>query len=478
MNTVLLVQPPDPPMPVVPLDSTYGERVRYVPPWNLQCLRAYLLNKTRHSCAFIDCRLFSDLEANFVETIRQVAGPPVLVVNTSCAGLGQAIGVIEIAKTNFPDARIILCGQFPSEFPDKAAQVPHVDFALAGDPEPILRNVLDSLGISNRLSRLPGLIHPGSRDNSASWLPDLLGLTLPDWQGIFWPAYEASPTTTGGRAKVRLSRGQTGAPIDRALGHVHEPFRAWPLARVAACLQRCAHLGIVEVFVADAPGFWTVDRIKAWCTVLRDERNRQAWAFQMPPLDLDAETATLLYSAGCRRVEILMPSSSPGMLERFGCNTDPGVVDRLVRCFQATGIAPKVCFWLGNPEEQPGEAKRVIAMIGRLGFCPFSLRAFPFNFDSPFYAEQPRDVEHPTIDTWLNWARHPWTEEKPLPVWGGALAQMRTTQAIDAIERAVSKSPTRRLRRMFNTIRSRNWILEMENAALSFLAQRYPPKNR
>ena len=43
---IVLVQPPDAAMPVVPLDSTYGDAVRYVPPWDLLCLRSFILSKT------------------------------------------------------------------------------------------------------------------------------------------------------------------------------------------------------------------------------------------------------------------------------------------------------------------------------------------------------------------------------------------------------------------------------------------------
>jgi hypothetical protein len=462
-------------MPVAPLDSSYGETMRYVPPWGLQCLRAYLLSKTRHSCAFIDCRLFSDLEANLVETLGRVPGPRVLVVNTSCLGLGQAVGVIEIVKARYPDSFVFACGEFPSQFPDKAAGIPHIDYAMAGDPEPILRAALDAFGVPSRLARIPGLLHAGSVERpSASWLPDLLGLSLPDWQGIFWPAYEASPSTSGGRAKIRLSRGHTGTPQDRAFPDVNQPLRVWPLAKVAACLQRCAHLGIVEVFVSDPPGFWTVDRLTAWCHALRDERNRQPWAFQTLPLDLPPETFELLYSAGCRRVEILLPSADPDVLKRYGCAMDTAAITDLMERLRRSGISAKAFFWLGSPEEKPGETGRVSAMIRAMGYCPFALKAFPFHFDAPFYGEQPKYPVKPAIEVWLNWARHPWTEERPLPIWGGQSARTQISQTIDQIERSIGNSPALRIRRMINAIRSRNWIIEMENAALSFLAQKTP----
>ncbi|MFH0907673.1 MAG: hypothetical protein V1929_02795 [bacterium] len=473
---IILVQPPDPVMPVVPLDSTYGDAVRFVPPWSLLCLRSYLLNKTKHRCDLVDCRLFSDIESNYLETLRAVPEPRLVVVNTPSLSLGQAVAVAEMTKANFPATPVVLCGQHPSKFPDRLGSIPHVDYAIAGDPEPVLKNLINFIDTDARLSRVQGLIKTGMFASGPSWLTDLRGLALPDWQGVFWPAYKAGPRQTGWRAKVRVSRGHTGQPADRAFRHAGEPLRIWPLDRIAACMQRCAHQGVVEVFVDDPPGVWTPDRLRAWCMALRDERNTQAWAFQTLPAAFSVETATLLYSAGCRRMEILFPSSDADILRRYGCDLHLHRIAAAVRALHSAGIQVKACFWLGGPEEGPGEVSRVVRILRRLGFCHFSLKAFPFAFDAPIYEDMPLNESKPQIDTWLSWARHPWTEERPIPLWGGKAAQAQISQSIEDIERAIARSPQRRLRRMINTIRSRNWILEMENMALGLFMPQDKPK--
>jgi len=473
---IILVQPPDPAMPVVPLDSTYGDAIRYVPPWDLLCLRSYLLSKTKHHAAVVDCRLFTDIESNFLETLRAVPEPRMVVIDTPSLSLGQAVAVAEMTKSNFPGTKVVLSGPHPSKFPERLASIPHIDYAIAGDPEPALKSLLDFIDAEARLARVPGLIKPGTFESRPSWVPDLRSLVLPDWQGVFWPAYEAGPQKTGWRAKVRISRGQTGQAADRAFRNSGEPFRIWPLDRVAACIQRCAHLGVIEVFMDDPPGVWTAERLHAWCTSLIDERNTQAWAFQALPAEFPAETAELLYTAGCRRMEILFPTSDMDLLRRYGCDLNLGQIAESVKVLHASGIEVKACFWLGGPEEGPGEVARVVRVIRHLGFCPFSLKSFPFAFDAPIYDEMPVTEEKPQIETWLNWTRHPWTEERPLPLWGGRAAQAQITEVIGEIEQAITRSPERRLRRMINTIRSRNWVVEMENMALGLFMPQDKPK--
>ncbi len=463
-------------MPVVPLDSTYGDAVRYVPPWDLLCLRSFILSKTKHQAAVVDCRLFADIEMNFLETLRAVPEPRMVVIDTPSLSLGQAVAVAEMTKANFPGTRVVLCGQHPSKFPTRIASIPHIDYAISGDPEPVLKSLVDFIDSDARLSRVPGLIKPGAFESGPSWLADLRALPLPDWQGVFWPAYEAGPRQAGWRAKVRISRGQSGQAADRAFRQSGEPLRIWPLDRMAACIQRCAHLGVVEVFVDDPPGIWTEDRLRAWCTALRDDRNSQAWALQLLPSDVSADTAALLYSAGCRRIEILFPSADLDILRHYGCDLTLGQIADSVKLLHGAGIQVKACFWLGGPEEDPGEVARVVRVIRHLGFCPFSLKSFPFAFDAPLYDEVPVTEDKPQIDTWLNWARHPWTEERPLPLWGGRTAQAQITEMIGEIEQAITRSPERRLRRMINTIRSRNWVVEMENMALGLFVPLDKPK--
>ncbi|MFH0880398.1 MAG: hypothetical protein V2A34_11850 [Lentisphaerota bacterium] len=461
---VLLIQPPDENRPVDPVGNLYGRSPSRPPPWNLLCLRSYILERTRHACSFVDCRLYLDLEPNLVEAIRNNPSPRILVVNASSTGLGQAMAVLEIAKRHFPEAKTVLCGQHPSAYPDHAAQLPRMDFALSGDPEPILRNLLDYMDIQQRLLRIPGLVIPQRGEPvQPYWVNDLRSLSLPDWQGIFWPAYQAGG---GGpralcRAEFRLSRGHTRFPSDRAFGAFYEPLRVWPFDRAATSLFKSAHAGVTDVMVADPPGFWTPERLTQWCTALLNVRNTQAWSLQMLPTHLDDDTLADLESSSCSRVEFIFPSTDPVVLEKYGCAISPAEMGAAAHYMSRFNLDVAFRFWVGGPEKTPDEESRILRTIRALGYRKYILEPFPFQFDTPLYRVYSRLNTVPQLEEWLQWSMDPWLLEKPVPLWGGKEEADALKASLEEIHSSIQHNPWRFIA---------GWIRKLsENSALNEL---------
>ena len=468
---VLLIQPPDPPLPMLPFEPPSGTSRMFSPPWNLLCLRAYLLERTRHGGSFLDCRFFDDLEAGLTEAIRTTPDLGAAVVNTATLALGQAAAVVEIIKRSFPAVKTVLCGQHPSQFPDHVGAMPRVDFSLAGDPEPILRNLLDCLDVEARLRRVPGLVRSGGDPVAPYWLTDLKALSLPDWQGVFWGGYRVGSAGSVCRASVRLSRGHTHVPADRAFGENHEPLRFWPLDRMASVIQRCTGMGVSEVFLADPPGIWTPERLDQWCALLDTNRNAVPWSLQLLPTLLGDDTVGAMQAAGCRRVEFLFPSCDPEVLERYGCVVRPRDVADTLASLRASGIGAHARFWIGGPEERHGAADRTARTIRALGFPPFSLHPFPLALDSPIYQDYfESSATH--LDQWVQWSRDPWMFERPVSLWGGSSDAPLIEQEFDTIVRAVQRSPSRLVHRALDHLKLKPVLSAMEEKVLSVVAPR------
>lgn len=470
---VLLIQPPEAARAVLPVSSPGHQDRLMAPPWNLLCLRSYLLDHTRHVCSFLDCRLFGNLERDLTVAVHDLPACQAAVVNTTSLGLGQTAAVLDILKRSFPSMRTVLCGQYPSQFPSQAAEMPRADYALAGDPEPILRNLLDNLDVEARLWRTPGLIIGSSRTTEPYWLPDLKGLSLPDWQGIFWGGYAPGPDRSC-RILARLSRGHTHLPADRGFGDAHEPLRFWPMDRLAQALQKCGCRGVAEVFLADPPGIWTPERLETWCRALVRERNVQPWGFQLLPARLSQGLVDLLATSLCRRVEILVPSCDPDVLGRYGRMPSLKDLRAATTALRRAGILVSFLFWAGGPEERDGEEDRVVRAIRRLRFPEWTVRAFPFAPDAPIYEDfTASSATH--IEDWVAWSRDPWIEERPVALWGGADAAPVLAGKLARIERRIQRNAWRVVGRFFARLRSTNWIAAMEDKALSLIV---PPGDR
>ncbi len=439
---VLLIEPPQPPPPAAPSEPPGGDTQLFAPRWSLLCLRAYLLKHTRHLCELVDCRFFRNFEEDLIQTVRRFPETGMAVVNTSSLSLGQTAAVFDVIKRHFPHIKTAICGQHPSQFPEHVSTIPRMDFALAGDPEPILRNLLDYLDVEQRLRRVPGLIIPGVRMDKPYWLPDLKRLTLPDWQGIFWQSYRVGTDEGTCRAIIRLSRGHTQCAMDRAFGDSHEPLRFWPLDRLVSAIQKCGHLGVTELYMADPPGLWTPENLRQWCGALLYGRNVQPWSLRLFPCTLHPDTIEAMKDTLCRRVDFVFPSCDARVLQEYGCTASLRDVAHTLLAIENRGISVHTRFWIGGPEEGPGEKERVIRTIRAMQFRPYSLHAFPFNLDSPLYRDH-REASSTRVDDWVEWARDPWIVQRPVALWGGANAASQRLQDFEAIRKAVHRHPRR-----------------------------------
>ena len=393
------------------------------PAWDLLCLRSFLVERSRHTCRFFDARLSEDVEADLANHIQTTPTPRLLAVPVATLGIGPVSAVVDMAKRCDPDLVVVAFGQHPSQFPEAAPALPRVDYALAGDPEPILRNLLDCIDTPPRLRRVPGLLFEGKKDLAPYWLEHFRSLVTGSWDGIFWDAYEVGLAHRACRAEVRLSRGNARCPSDRPFGCAHEPLRMWPFDKVAARIMQAGPHGIQEVFVNDAPGFWNWDRLNQWIEALQQVRNTQPWGMCVLPAALDEETIKRLAFVGCRRINILYPSCDLELLRELDVTATPTETLQMIRMLHANGISTQIRVWLGGPEEAPGEEDRAVKMLRALDPSGYALAPFQFRVDSPDYRRLSRAYEAPSLDSWMQWARDPWTHERPLGLWGGAAQQ-------------------------------------------------------
>ncbi len=473
--SVLLIQPPDIPERFNGVDTSFVGLFAPAPPWNLMCLQRYLEAHTRHLCHFADCRLMADPEAELAAIIAARSPIQMVVVNARTENLGPVSSVLDICKRHAEGAYTALCGQHPSQFPGHVLNIPRVDFGLAGDPEPILRNLLDNLDVPARLRHVSGLIHDPEMATPPHWMPQIDRLTLPDFSQVFWRSYRLPEVDSPpARAVVRLSRGHTRQPADRAMPGVYEPFRLWPLAKFAQFMQTCTRLEIGEVFFDDPPGVWTPDRLRNWCLELEHVRNVRSWALRMLPASLDEEDAQQLAASHCRRIEFLIPSCDPEILERYGCIIGFKDLEHTALLLERFGITPNLRFWVGGPEEKPGEGARLQAAYRKVGCRYFAAEPFPCLPDQPLHQELGIEEPRASLEAWMRWARAPWTTERPAAIWGGPDQLPEIARCIRQLERISRRNLALRMKRGLRSFREARWVQSVESLGLYI----FPHANR
>ncbi len=443
------------------------------------CLQRYLLDRTRHLCRFVDGRLFSNLEEELAGHINSMPPPRILAIHATALSIGEVSAVTDIARRRFPHTRIILFGDYPTEFPELAATMPRIDYALAGDPEPILRNLLDYIDVPQRLRRVPGLVIPGVTQPSPYWLNNLSGLSIGQWNDIFWNAYRVGPVHPVCRAEVRLSRGHTRSPSDRALGGRSSPLRYRPLDRMASLVQKCSHMEVNEVHMSDPPGVWTEETLLRWCRALLDLRNVQPWSLRLYPVPRNDETILNLIETRCRRLELIFPTCDRNLMDKYELAFDTRALSRMLALLQEWRVRVHVNFWIGGPEESRGEADRILHMARRFKHCQISVHPFPFHFDSPLYNDiwQNDTMEIPRLEEWIQWSLDPWMVERPLSLWKNRDKPEILQKQLKRIRKSIQRDPGFYMARFMEEIRTRNWIEVIEDKAVHLL-RRALPANR
>lgn len=456
---VLLLEPPAAGGGCVSFEP--AEHRVFAPPWLLLCVWSYLRERTRHECFFSDARLYTDIESELVSAV-ELSNAEVVVVHVEPSTTAEAACIFDILKRHFPSITTVACGSHPSQFVNASPDLARADYALAGDPEPILRDLLEYYNLPRKLLRVRGLLArwmpPG---RGPAWLDDLRSLSLPDWTGVLWSAYAGPDKRI--RASARLTRGHSRSPADRAYGDHGEPLRIWPMERLAVAIQKSTAQSIHEVFLSDPPGVWTLERLSQWCQALMTVRNTQHWSFRMLPTLLSSETIEALVKSNCTRVEFLFPSVLPHLLERYGCTVKPGEFRATLYALESAGIRAHLRFWLAGPESPTHEPRHILKVIRMFNYPTAAFETHPFRPDSPLSVEHP--VAQKKLADWLEWIKDPWMHSKPALTWTHDDPTAYLTASVRYIEKAVRLDPRRRLRHLWAHLTGRNWIVHWETRA-------------
>lgn len=467
---VLLIQPPD---PAQGFNEEYQVEPAFrhlSPDWDLLCMMAFIRKRTQFFPHYIDTRLFFDLRKDLLNAIREIGSTRFAVVKTTCLSLGPVAAVLDILKRYHPEIHTVICGEYPSQFPDKAAIMPRVDYALSGDPEPIFQALLRHHDFPQRLRIIKGLIRGNSGESAKpQWLKNLHTLYLPTWDDVFINAYQSGFRNPKLHFHIRLSRGHSHTPADRAAPSMSEPLRTWDINRLAHFVKESAGRRVSQVIMTDPPGFWTQGRLEAWCQSLKRINNYQPWRLQLLPVNLDDDQLELLAASACAEVNFVFPNCRQDLLDRYGCEINRKEIARMVRELQARDIFVRAHFWLGGPEDPQPDPRRITNMIKALDFLPYSLHPFPFHLDSFLYREL-KNEHSPHIDQWVEWASNPWLIEQPAPYWNGPSEIESVNRQAHVIHQTMKRSPARLFSKFAKTLQYQPWYRSIENLLLDTFA--------
>jgi hypothetical protein len=372
---VLIIQPPTP--SAVLLDQAGGRVAHISPPWPAACLLSFLRQRTRHTGRIFDARIRARWEQDLANNIA--TRDPVHLVAIHCRqhdadAIRAVVGAVRRISPELPIAGF---GDIPTMEPSTFRQNFGMDYGIVGDPEPTLRHLLDNFVIAFRRQRIPALVQEGGDIATPLWVSDLKTLALPIWGDTSLSSYESPAFPGGTRVDFCISRGSGKTPIEEIARPGKAPLRIGPLDSYAEELQRSTHIGILEMHFADPPEVWDGGRLAGWLDRLERMQNAQDWSLRLLAMPIGHAFRERLVQQRCRRIEMLVPSTSSDLAARFGYEIpDHREMREMIDWFQRQNVTIDLIFWIGDPDE-PREARRIFRFIKALRFCPFALETRP-----------------------------------------------------------------------------------------------------
>ncbi len=438
---VLLVHPPEGHVGVPP----EAERTQILPEdpgaWDLLCLARFLLGRTRHQPLPVNLRGRTPDEAGLRMALRDAGPAEVAVIRADPAWLPSAARVRRALREDRPDLPLVLIGPHPTWFPEEALALDGgVAFAVAGDPELVLRPLLDHWGNPKRVHHIPGLQGEGFR-SPAVWTSDPSELSLPsapDMRFLGHP-HDVAPA-------LRLTRGPAAQGADPFAPDGPRPPLNWPVAQVAARMAGGSGLGLSGMHVADPPGHWTPATLAAWTDALGRADNRLPWQVALRPFEVSTSQIEDLKLTHCHRVVFAMDRPGPEPAPEWR-----KWLPVWSRSLAEHGIDAVLRIRVGGPAAAVDE--QVAAILGLAALAPecrLSVVPLPFSFTCPYLADTREDL----LRTWGDWMRAPLDTPFPGPPWGWNDAAAKKIIAGVARHRGGRHRLLRRIRGLPGALRS------------------------
>jgi radical SAM superfamily enzyme YgiQ (UPF0313 family) len=317
-----------------------------------------------------------NIDRNFLSTtLNAIAGGSVDAVGISVMGgpqLQSAIAVSSAIRARFPAIPLIWGGHFPTICAEPALNTPYVDYAIRGQGEDTLRELLDAhfAGHTTDLSAIAGLswradgqvVHNANRAFSGAGL----GRDLP-YERVGNPRRYLGRTFLGQRTSGYQAA--LGCRFRCTFCGVAAMFRGKTALPAADRLEHGLRY-LTQQFGVDAIQFFDhnfFDREEDTVPLLEVLAKLQLpwWCFARSDalLNLSARGWELVRQSRLRMAYIGAESPSDRLLHdvRKGTRTEQ-TLEAVEQCY-ANGVIPELSFMLAPPEDPEGETERTFEFI-------------------------------------------------------------------------------------------------------------------
>lgn len=367
---IILLNPPKFLQVWAGVPDVFNDQAAHIyPPMGIMQLSAYLKAKTSHLVKVVDA---AAMLWTYEETARQIADekPDIVGITASTHAVLSATTMARELKKVLPGIRIVVGGPHPSAFPEHVLAIPEFDFAVRGDGEAPLQQLLERIAGGGTPAGIPGIIwreNGAIRDNGpAEPVENLDSLPLPDREGLPLERYY---TPSNAYSRTSTIMGSRGCPNQCVFCDVPHKFRARSPKHIVDEMQECSErYGIEEIhFIDDLFNSSTRRVIEISEEILR--RNvKMKWGFKASCRQVSPEMLKIAKQAGCYRLHYGVETHSDEGLTALNKNMTLDRIFEVIRMTKDAGLIAIAYMMIGCPHEKsPEEVLKVIPFLRKLG---------------------------------------------------------------------------------------------------------------
>ncbi len=407
----IVVNPPSPPNFVSNKDSMGGFGQLFplgatlFPPLDLIYLGSYLADK-KYPVELLEC-LALDLDRDgLLNRIAATPEPALIIVRTSAPTLDWDLSICNALKQQKPNCEVAIYGPVVPSVKHRIEKEPSIGYIIAGDPEPIVEELLSGLSASapGTLNVVPAEGESGiaglSLRRGDRWVEsparpftrDLDSLPFPKWELLPYQRYRLPRSSAHSELPFLPMLSSRGCPI----GCHYCPYPVgqglpWRHRSAQNVLDELEHLvrdlGIGYVIFRDPMFSFNQKRVIEICNGIVARGLKVTWRCETRIDFLKPDTLRAMAAAGCEGINFGVESSDVKIQKNVGRRpiAQQQVLDAFALC-RELGIKTFAFFIIGLP----GDTIETI-----LDTIDFAIKIRPtwmqFTAASPFIGTKLRD---------------------------------------------------------------------------------------
>jgi len=468
---VLLVQPRTDRVIATELPGMVSKEVGTFPPLGILYLAGWLRGKTSHDVFVMDLASRDISLADFGTHLERQR-PDVVGVTAITHNLVGVRDVAELVKSTLPESIVVIGGPHVNAFGNEALTLQAVDYAIEGDGERSLGQLLDAVEGDGDLESVPGLHYRLEGKPATGAAP----YYEEDLDSIPFPARDLVNVhdyfyVLGKRATFATVLSSRGCPFKCTFCSTpHGGYRHRSADNVVDEIEGCLAAGAEEIHFVDDTFNLGKGRLAAVSQAILERGTKVRWSFRGRADGISDEGMALAASAGCVRVHLGVETGTDAGLKRLRKGMTLKDIERGVKLARKHGIVSAAYFILGCPHEPT--AKKVwetVSFAIRLDpdFAMFNLLAiYP---DTELFDEA---VEKKLLAPafWLDFVRDP-QPDFTIPLWEEHLPRAQLQSLLERAYRRFYLRPRPIIRNLLE-LRSFAELRRKVDAGLSILMRR------